>query len=244
MNTNIIRSKKVSSTAPMMGRTSPAATPSCSQAVAVSRIACSNACSTPLKAQTTEKLADRFGPNAALEAEGIERRHHQADEPTAACLRFSPPGLRVLISALHRLCETMHTALGEPGLMGDLADALLGVVTKSVENPQTFGPQSHVGLSSEGKLNSWSNSAPQSTGPTPHCPALGNFPQTREKRPLTPSGMVEAFHGEELTVDGVVRLVHHRAHRRHLRVFEYRIPARFFVLEPVANTLAMVFSHR
>src|SRR5882762_7513064 len=62
--------------------------------------------------------------------------------------------------------------------------------------------------------------------------------QTREKRPLTPSGMVEAFHGEELTVDGVVRLVHHRAHRRHLRVFEYRIPARFFVLEPVANTLA------
>jgi hypothetical protein len=70
----------------------------------------------------------------------------------------------------------MHTALGEPGLMGDLADALLGVVTKSVENPKTFGPQSHVGLSSEGKLNSWSNSAPQSTGPTPHCPALGNFP--------------------------------------------------------------------
>ena len=34
--------------------------------------------------------------------------------------------------------------------MGNLADALLGVVTKSVENPKTFGPQSHVGLSSEG----------------------------------------------------------------------------------------------
>jgi hypothetical protein len=61
--------------------------------------------------------------------------------------------------------------------MGDVADALLGVVTKSVENPQTFGPQSHVGLSSEGKLHSWSNSAPQRTGPTPHCPALGNFPK-------------------------------------------------------------------
>ena len=41
------------------------------------------------------------------------------------------------------------------------------------ENSKTFGPQSHVGLSSEGKLNSWSNSAPQSTGPTPHGPALG-----------------------------------------------------------------------
>jgi hypothetical protein len=26
--------------------------------------------------------------------------------------------------------------------------------------------------------------------------------QTHEKRPLTPAGMVEAFHGEELAVDG------------------------------------------
>src|SRR2546422_135693 len=71
----------------------------------------------------------------------------------------------------------MHTALGEPGLIGNLSDALLGVVTKSVENPKTFGPQSHVGLSSEGRLNSWSNSAPQRTGQTPNCPALGNFPR-------------------------------------------------------------------
>src|SRR3989442_4827390 len=70
----------------------------------------------------------------------------------------------------------MHTALGEPGLIGNLSDALLGVVTKSVENPKTFGPKSHVGLSSEGRLNSWSNSAPQRTGQTPNCPALGNFP--------------------------------------------------------------------
>src|SRR6266508_1387978 len=49
MNTNIIRSKKVSSTAPMMGRTSPAAPPSCSQAVAVSRITCSNAWAFPVQ---------------------------------------------------------------------------------------------------------------------------------------------------------------------------------------------------
>ena len=42
---------------------------------------------------------------------------------------------------------------------------------------QLVAPQSHGGLSSEGKLNSWSNSAPQRTGPTPHCPALGNFPE-------------------------------------------------------------------
>src|SRR5712691_354280 len=41
---------------------------------------------------------------------------------------------------------------------------------------QLVAPKSHVGLSSEGRLNSWSNAAPQRTGPTPNCPALGNFP--------------------------------------------------------------------
>jgi len=103
-----------------------------------------------LQVQTTEKLADRFGPNAAREAEGRERRHHETEEPTAAFLRFPPPGLRVGISALHRLFETMHPALGEPGLMGNMSDALRGVITKRVENEKTFGPQSPVGLFSEG----------------------------------------------------------------------------------------------
>src|SRR5256712_1610824 len=127
-----------------------------------------------LQVKTTEKLTDRFGSNAAREAEGIERRHYQADEPTAAGFRFPPPGLRVGISMSHRLFEPMYTALGEPGPISNLSDALLGVVTKRVENQKTFGPKSHVGLSSEGRLNSWSNSVPQSTGPTPNCPALGS----------------------------------------------------------------------
>src|SRR4029450_8429530 len=129
------------------------------------------------KAQPAEKLADALGSHASLEAENIEGSHHEAQKPPVPFCGFPQPRLWVAISAFHRLFETMHTALVEPGLMGNFADALLGVVTKSVENPKTFGPQSHVGLSSEGKLNSWSNSAPQSTGPTPHCPALGNFPQ-------------------------------------------------------------------
>src|SRR6266849_4347527 len=141
MHTSIIRSKKVSATAPMMGRTSPAAPPSCSQASAVSR---------RLKTQTTEKLADRFGPNAAREAEGRERRHHQADEPTAAGFRVPPPGLRVGIATCPRLLETMHTACGQPRLVGNPANTLFPVVTKTIENLQTFGPYSHVGLSSEG----------------------------------------------------------------------------------------------
>ena len=131
-----MRSKKVSSTAPMIGLASPSGNPlvlpscCCLQDRLLQRLhhpsqGAGRTAHMRLKAQTTEKLADRFGPNASLEAEGIERRHDQADEPTAACCRFPPPGLRVGISAFHRLFETMHTALGEPGLMGNLADALL-----------------------------------------------------------------------------------------------------------------------
>src|SRR5262245_37640156 len=39
------------------------------------------------------------------------------------------------------------------------------------------------------------------------------------------------------------RVIQYRAHRRHLRVFEHRVPARLFVLEPPADALAMVLSH-
>ena len=103
-----------------------------------------------LKTQTTEKLADRFGPHAAREAKGIERCHHQADEPTAAVFRFPPPGLWVGISTCPRLLETMHTAFGKPRLLGNPSYTLFPVVIKTIENLQTFGPYSHVGLSSEG----------------------------------------------------------------------------------------------
>ena len=44
--------------------------------------------------------------------------------------------------------------------------------------------------------------------------------QAGEKRRLTPTGMVEPLHGEELAVDGVVRLIQPRAHRRHLGIFK------------------------
>src|SRR5215467_1054494 len=56
--------------------------------------------------------------------------------------------------------------------------------------------------------------------------------------------MVKALHGEQLAVHGVVRLISHRAHRRHPGVFEHRVPARFFGLKPVANTRTMRFAHR
>jgi hypothetical protein len=85
----------------------------------------------------------------------------------------------VAVSAFQGLFETMHTTLGDPGLLGNVSHALLRVVTKSVENPKTFGPQSHgVAPSSEGWLKSWSNSALQITGATTNCPGLGGYPNS------------------------------------------------------------------
>ena len=68
--------------------------------------------------------------------------------------------------------------------------------------------------------------------------------QSCQIRRLTPIGMMEVFHHEELAVDGVMRLIQHGTHRRHLGVFEHRIPARFFVLKPTLHTLAMILSNR
>ena len=68
--------------------------------------------------------------------------------------------------------------------------------------------------------------------------------EPREKGPVTPTGVMETLHHKQFPIDGIVGLVQYRAHRRHLRVGEHRIPAGFFVLEPMANALAMRFSHR
>jgi len=52
--------------------------------------------------------------------------------------------------ALHCLLQTMHTAYGKPSLLGKLANALFGVVTKAIENPQAFVSKAPGGLCSEG----------------------------------------------------------------------------------------------
>src|SRR5262249_48017590 len=113
--------------------------------------------------QMREKLAQRLEADATLETKGIEGRHHQPREPTSSILGFPQPRLRVAVAALHRLLKTMHTAFGKPCLLGKLSHALCGVLTKTIENPKAFVPKSHVGLFSEGCLNSWWNSAPQRT---------------------------------------------------------------------------------
>src|SRR5688500_6248396 len=70
---------------------------------------------------------------------------------------------------------TMDAAFAKSSSLGKLSNALLAVFTNCVENPQAFGPKSHVGRSSDGYLNSWLNSVPQSTGPTPNCPVLRGY---------------------------------------------------------------------
>ena len=50
------------------------------------------------------------------------------------------------VPPLHGLRKTMHTALGQPSLLGNASHALCPVVTKTLENPQAFVPKSHVGL--------------------------------------------------------------------------------------------------
>ena len=67
--------------------------------------------------------------------------------------------------------------------------------------------------------------------------------QPREKRCLAPTGVMKAVHGEELPIDGMVRLIQHRTHRRHLGVFAYRIPARFLLCKPMPYALTMVLAN-
>ena len=58
--------------------------------------------------------------------------------------------------------------------------------------------------------------------------------QPREKRLWAPFGVMEAFHREQLPLNGVMGLIEQGAGHRHLRVFEDGIPARFLGLEPLA----------
>jgi hypothetical protein len=63
--------------------------------------------------------------------------------------------------------------------------------------------------------------------------------QAGEKRRLTPTGVMEPFHGEELPVNGVMRLIQKRAAGWHLRVCEHGIPACLLVRKPAPYPLAI-----
>ena len=101
------------------------------------------------KVQPAVKRADTVGTHTSREAKNIEGRHHQAQKPPMPFFGVPQPRLWVAVSAFHGLFETMHAALGKPGALGNLTNALRRVVTKSVENPKAFGPKSPVGWSSD-----------------------------------------------------------------------------------------------
>src|SRR5215475_2231514 len=56
--------------------------------------------------------------------------------------------------------------------------------------------------------------------------------------------MMEAFHREQLPLDGIMGLVQQSAGHWHLWVGKHRIPARLLVLEPTPYTLAIPCSSR
>src|SRR5919201_6594110 len=117
-----------------------------------------------IQAKTTKKLAECLGSHASFEAKHQQGGHNQADQPGAACLSFPQRRLRVAISVIHGLEAAMHTAFGKASAIRQAPDALLAVFTNRIANAHAFGPQSpSVGLSSDGCLNSWRNSAPQGT---------------------------------------------------------------------------------
>src|SRR5215467_13535049 len=64
--------------------------------------------------------------------------------------------------------------------------------------------------------------------------------ESREKRLLTATGMVQPFHGKELPLDGVMGLIQQGTGHGHPRVLEDRIPPRLLVLHPASHACAIV----
>src|SRR5215471_2437850 len=63
--------------------------------------------------------------------------------------------------------------------------------------------------------------------------------ESREKRLLTATGMVQPFHGKELPLDGVMGLIQQGTAHGHLRVCQHRIPPGLLVLHPAPYPLAI-----
>src|SRR5262245_32963198 len=60
-----------------------------------------------------------------------------------------------------------------------------------------------------------------------------------EKRLLASLGMMKAFYGAQLPLDGIMRLSEQGARHGHLRVCEHRVPACLLVLHPTPYPLAI-----
>src|SRR5262245_27781199 len=67
--------------------------------------------------------------------------------------------------------------------------------------------------------------------------------ESREKRLLAPFGVMEAFHREQLPLDGIMGLIQQGTGHGHLRVCQHRIPPSFLLLEPASHTRAIGRPH-
>ena len=65
--------------------------------------------------------------------------------------------------------------------------------------------------------------------------------QSRDKRLLAATWVVQPFHREQLPFDGVMGLIQQGAGHRHLGVCEHRLPARLLLVEPAPDALAVGF---
>src|SRR5262245_39926056 len=66
----------------------------------------------------------------------------------------------------------------------------------------------------------------------------------REKHLLAPFGVMEAFHREQLPLDGVMGLIQQGAGDGHLRVGEHRIPPRLLLLHPAPDAFPVGWPSR
>jgi hypothetical protein len=68
--------------------------------------------------------------------------------------------------------------------------------------------------------------------------------ESREKRLLAATGMMEALHGEQFPLDGVMGLIQQGTGRGHLRGREHHIPPRLLLLQPAPHPFAIGCSSR
>ena len=85
--------------------------------------------------QTRQQRPERFHASPALEPKEREGGNDEAGAPTPALCGFPAPGLRVVVAAGYRLLQTRPAAFGQPRLLGQLANTVLGVRTQTRENP-------------------------------------------------------------------------------------------------------------
>src|SRR4029453_10820276 len=91
-------------------------------------------------------------------------------------LKPMPSHLVMRISICNALCDRYE-------YLGRLFSQRAQSAATAISDPAASVPKSHVGLGSEGLLNSWPNSVLQRTRPAPSCLALRGYPVASSTMP-------------------------------------------------------------